>query len=177
MTASLAKTLACLQALGIKVDLEDFDFRLRAQKTTYLLQQLGVPIPYFFTLYVRGPYAPALTKELFENEAGKRIQPSAESLTKKDLAAIAKLKKHLELRPAQLEIAATYHYLAYQMNLAEDVAIRRLKELKPFLPEREVVVGISRVKQLFPQATEKDIRDLRREMKPWEEATRKSDRS
>lgn len=177
MKPGLAKVLAAYQELGMKIDLSDFDFRLQAQKVAYLLQKLGVDIPYPFTLYVRGTYAPQLTKDLFENEEGPKARPRRDTLTKRDLEAIAHFKKHIELRSSQLEVAATYHFLRYIDGLPEDDSIRKLKDLKPFIPEREVVVGISRIKQLFPQASAKDIEDLRAEMEPWDEATRRSDRS
>lgn len=175
MKPGLAKALAAYDVLGLKIELADFDFRLQAQKVAYLLQQLGVDIPHPFTLYVRGTYAPQLTKDLFENEQGPKSRPRRDVLTKRDHEAIERLKASLELRSNLLEVAATYHYLRYNMKLAEDDAIRQLKDLKPFIPERDVVVAISRVKQLFPQAAEKDIEDLRREMEPWEAATRRSD--
>lgn len=177
MKSSLAKVLASYRELGMKIDLSDFDFRLQAQKVAYLLGKVGLAAPYRFSLYVRGTYSPELTRDLFENEQGSKERPKRDVLSKRDLEAIARLRKHIELRSAQLEVAATYHYLRYVEGRSEDDSIRRLKDLKPFIPEREVVLGISRVKQLFPQVSAKGVEDLRSEMAPWDEATRKSDRS
>lgn len=174
MKPGLAKVLAACHELGIKVDIGNFDSKLRAQKVAYLLQQLGIAIPYRFSLYVRGTYGPELTKELYENEQGPRERPGRGVLTKRDFAAIERLKDHIELRSHPLEVAATYHLLRYGQQLSEDDAIRRLKDLKPFISERDVVVGISRTKQLFPLVSAKDVEDLRAEMEPWEAATRTS---
>lgn len=177
MKPGLAKALAAYDELGLKVDINNFNSKLQAQKVAYLLQQLGVDLPYRFTLYVRGTYSSELTKELYENEQGKKERPKKDVLSKKDLQAIEKLRENLELRSNQLEVAATYHFLRHAGELTDDAAIAKLKDLKPFIPEREVVVGISRVKQLFPEVGSKDIEDLRAEMEPWERATAESDRS
>lgn len=177
MKPELEKAMAAYEKLGIKVDVNDFDSKLMAQKIAYLLQRLGVALPYRFSLYVRGAYAPQLTKDIYENELGKKEKPRKDALTKKDLQAVEKLRQHVDLQSTQLEVAATYDFLRRHDDLSEDEAIARLKDLKPFIPEREVVVGIARVKQLFPEATSKDIESLREEMEPWERATRKSDNS
>ena len=49
--------------------MDDFDGRLRLQKTVYLLQAFGLYLGYDFHWYLRGPYCTKLAKTGFELEA------------------------------------------------------------------------------------------------------------
>jgi len=44
-----------LDSLGIQLSMSSFDERLALQKTIYLAQQMGVPLGYQFSWYLRGP--------------------------------------------------------------------------------------------------------------------------
>ena len=46
-------------------DMDDFDGRLRFQKTIQLLQSFGIDLGYHYNWYLRGPYCPDLTKDGF----------------------------------------------------------------------------------------------------------------
>ena len=46
-------------------DMNDFDGRLRFQKTIQLLQSFGIDLGYHYNWYLRGPYCPDLTKDGF----------------------------------------------------------------------------------------------------------------
>jgi len=43
-----------------------FRARLRVQKAVYLLQALGFPTGYEFSMYIRGPYSPELANDYME---------------------------------------------------------------------------------------------------------------
>ena len=46
---------------------ESFDDRLMSQKKVYLLQSLGTDLGYTYNWYVRGPYSPSLTNNIYNN--------------------------------------------------------------------------------------------------------------
>ena len=47
-------------------NMDDFDGRLRLQKTIQLLQSFGIDLGYNYHWYLRGPYCTDLTKDGFE---------------------------------------------------------------------------------------------------------------
>lgn len=54
-----------LNELGMTPSVDTFDDRLILQKTVYLVQQLGIPLGYYFSWYIRGPYSRDLTADAF----------------------------------------------------------------------------------------------------------------
>ncbi len=56
-----------LSELGMDPSMESFDDRLILQKTVYLIQQMGIPLGYHFSWYLRGPYSRDLTADAFAN--------------------------------------------------------------------------------------------------------------
>jgi uncharacterized protein YwgA len=58
-----------LDALGRRLQLNDFSNRLKLQKTIYLAQAAGVQLGYQFGWYLRGPYSPGLTRDAFAIDA------------------------------------------------------------------------------------------------------------
>jgi uncharacterized protein YwgA len=56
-----------LDGLGMAPTMDSFDQRLTLQKTIYLIQQLGVPLGYHFSWYLRGPYSSELTSDAYAN--------------------------------------------------------------------------------------------------------------
>ena len=167
------KTLACFKEAGLDFDIKQFDHRLMAQKLTYLLQELGVKLGYekTFSFYLRGTYSPTLTKDLFQSPASK----PAVTLTQADKARIAKLRSAVDLRPHMLEVMAAYRYLRNQGKTETD-AIQTLRATKPFLSPRDVAVGVSKCKGIFPEVTASDSAALKEEMAAWDAAAEEDDR-
>lgn len=56
-----------LDELGMDPSMESFDERLILQKTIYLVQNMGIPLGYHFSWYIRGPYSRDLTADAFAN--------------------------------------------------------------------------------------------------------------
>lgn len=160
------KALACFKEAGLDFDIKQFDHRLMAQKLTYLLQELGVKLGYekTFSFYLRGTYSPTLTKDLFQ------AKPSAYSLTQADKVRIAKLRSAVELRPHMLEVMAAYRFLRTKGKTETD-AIQALRATKPFLSPRDVAVGVSKCKGIFPEVTQADADSLNQEMAAWDAAS------
>ena len=59
------KVIAFFKELGFAFDISRFDDRLIAQKLVCLLELKGIDLGYSCSLYVRGPYSPDLTQDLF----------------------------------------------------------------------------------------------------------------
>jgi len=59
------KVIAFFKELGFRFDISSFDDRLVAQKLVCLLELKGVDLGYSCSLYVRGPYSPDLTQDLY----------------------------------------------------------------------------------------------------------------
>lgn len=168
----LNRLLAFLKEINFKPSLENFEDKLKVQKTVCLLELLGVDLGYPFSLYVRGPYSPSLTKELYDheeivNKCQSDYIPTEEE--KKILHSIEELSNGLN--PTMLEIMATYAYLIKELNNDEKEAIMNLKKLKSFYSEANIAIGVSRAKQLINKLTDEEIEEMKAEFAGFEEAS------
>lgn len=169
---NLNKILAYQKELGLKPRVNNFQDKLVIQKTTCLLKLSGIHLDYSFSLYVRGPYSPGLTKDLYANmEMVNKLQTNYTPTEheKRLLHTISELSDNLD--PALLEIMSTYEFLVKELHNDEKEAITNLKKLKSFYSEGRIAVGISRTKQLFFKPTEKEIEKMKVEFGAWEEAS------
>jgi len=122
-------------------------FRIRLHKAVYLLQALGFPTGYDFSMYIRGPYSPELEDDyrwLVETEFlheyakyadvdGERWGPVVDKLNAEDALI--------------LEVAATlYDLLSHGWPLEE--AEERVMELKPYATKRLVEEGVRLLREL-----------------------------
>jgi uncharacterized protein YwgA len=168
------KVIAFFKELGFEFDISRFDDRLIAQKLVCLLEFRGIDLGYPCSLYVRGPYSPDLTQDLFaftrefENlETGTRLN-IAEKETAGELCRIFGLK------PVPLEVGATYGYFTIRQNCDPLEALRQVKRLKPFYSEAQIALGISKAKEFLFKPTQKDLEDLKKETGIWQRASLKS---
>lgn len=165
------KVAACFKEAGFDFDITHFDNRLIAQKLVFLLQKLGVKMGYedSYNFYLRGTYSPTLTKDLFGSPEHPGL-PAPGNLSPEEKANVAKLVGSIELRPHLLEVMAAYLYLR-DHGQSEVQARRTIKTTKPFLSERDIAIGISKCKGLYPETTPEDLDDLEAEMAPWDAAS------
>jgi uncharacterized protein YwgA len=166
----LEKIISCLREAGFKPDLNSFQDKLVVQKTVCLLQLMGMRTDYNFSLYVRGPYSPDLTKDLYEHREAVEKLKSVCSLSESEHEQVQKvyeLSNHLE--PKMLEIMATYSFIRKQLGMNGRDSLIHLKKLKPF-PEAQIAVGVSRAKLLFP-LSEKEVEEMKTEFKTLDDAT------
>ena len=168
------KAIAFFKELGFHFNISQFDDRLVAQKLVCLLGLKGIDLGYPCNIYVRGPYSPELTEDLFgftrefENlETGVRLS-AAEKETAGDLGRI------FGLRPVPLEVGATYGYYSLRQNCDPFEALRQVKRLKPFYSEAQIALGISKAKEFLFSPTEKDLEELKKETGIWQRASLKS---
>ena len=168
------KVIAFFKELGFEFRISRFDDRLIAQKLVCLLDLKGVNLGYPYSIYVRGPYSPNLTEDLFaftnefENLETESRLSAAEKETAGDLGRIFGLK------PVPLEVGATYGYYSLRQNCNPLEALRQVKKLKPFYSEAQIALGISKAKEFLFRPTEKDLIELKKETGIWQRASLKS---
>lgn len=168
------KLIAFFKELGFAFHIAEFDDRLIAQKLVCLLELKGIDLGYSCSLYVRGPYSPNLTQDLyshtreFENcETGTRL-----TTTEKEIAG--NLERIFGLKPVPLEIGATYGYYTIRQNSDPLEALRQVKRLKPFYSEAQIALGISKAKEFLFIPSQTDLEDLKKETGVWQSAAIKT---
>ncbi|MFA5050365.1 MAG: hypothetical protein WC501_05130 [Candidatus Micrarchaeia archaeon] len=167
----LEKVLVRLKEMNFSPDMGNFRDKLIIQKVVCLLELMGAELGYrsSFSLYVRGPYSPTLTKELYEGMNIIKDSNTSGGLTKKEKEQLSKLYEISDhLNPDMLEIMSTYGYLIKECNNDEKTAVSNLKRLKSFYPESKLAIGISKTKELFLKLSENEINDIKTEFKEWE---------
>lgn len=141
--------------LGRPPSVNDFSDRIIAQKIIYLTDKLGIECGDFeFNWYKRGPYSPALTKVLYENEASEsdcskyNLLSEAQELIEPLKRLIAEDKYELG-EVDWIELLASTHYLSNEIKDNFKMATK-LIELKPKYSIEEVLYAKDRLdKHIF----------------------------
>lgn len=170
--SDFGKVLACLKELGMKSpSTDDFENKLIIQKAIYLLQLKGVKTGFGFNLYVRGPYSPALTIQLYAHRQELRALETATKLSEREGEAVQELRELMGLKPSLLEVAATYAYFAFEQGKDPLTATKGVRAMKGFYPEAQIALGISHAKRFLFKPTEVDIEEMKREHEALENAS------
>lgn len=165
------KVIAFFKELGFAFDISRFDDRLIAQKLVCLLDLKGVDLGYSCSLYVRGPYSPDLTQDLYAFPAEFAALDSGSRLTPQEKETAGELGRIFGLKPVALEVGATYGYYTLRQGSDPLEAVRQVKRLKPFYSEAQVALGVSKAKEfLFPPTTQ-DLEALKEETGIWQRAS------
>lgn len=168
------KVIAFFKELGFRFDISEFDDRLMAQKLVCLLELKGIDLGYSCSLYVRGPYSPDLTQDLFAFTREFEQLKTGERLTAEEKEAAADLGRIFGLKPVPLEVGATYGYYAVRQKSDPLEASRQVRRLKPFYSEAQIALGISKAKEFLFRPTRKDLENLKTETAIWQRASLKS---
>ncbi len=111
-------TRLTLEALGVPLNLGEFAGRLMVQKAMYLAKAAGHDCGHFFRWYLRGPYSPELTRDVFSIEAEVSAGEDESSGWMLDSTVTSRLERIKRLIPAdtndaarRLELLASVHYL------------------------------------------------------------------
>ena len=168
------KLIAFFKELGFAFDIARFDDRLIAQKLVCLLEFRGIDLGYPCSLYVRGPYSPDLTKDLFAFTPEFENPETGSRLNTAEKEAAGELGRIFGLKPVPLEVGATYGYYAIRQDCDPLEASRQVKRLKPFYSEAQIALGISKAKQFLFRPTRKDLEELKKETRIWQRASLKS---
>jgi len=168
------KVISFFKELGFEFDISEFDDRLVAQKVVCLLDLKGINLGYTCSIYVRGPYSPYLTQDLFEFTSEFENLKTDVRLSTAEKETAAELGRIFGLKPAPLEVGATYGYYALRQNCNPLEALRQVKRLKPFYSEAQIAIGISKAKEFLYKPTQKDFEELKKETGIWQRASLKS---
>ena len=164
----IGKVRSVLSDAGVDLDLGKFDHRVIAQKTVFLLQLKGLDMGYDFGMYLRGPYSPSLTRDLFEDPM---MQGHKEMLTDQESEMVKGLVEKFGNSPIDLEIAGTYAFLRGVENRTAFESWDTTWKLKSFYTKGTVAVAISRtIGFLFP-ISEEEIEDIKKEFADMERAS------
>jgi len=166
----LGKALACLRAAGLNPQIDSFEDRLKIQKGVYLLQKLGVQTGFSYGLYVHGPYSPNLAKCLFEHQQELDKLGASYHLIEKEQEAAKRLSE-IEFKQNLLEIISTYLCLNLDLHYSAEDSLKRLREIKSFMPESDLAVGVSKAKQLMFKPTHEELEELKKELLLWDKAS------
>ena len=162
--SDFGKVLACLKGLGMRApSTDDFEDKLIIQKAVYLLQLKGVKTGFGFNLYVRGPYSPALTIELYQHKRELRALETTSKLSERETEAVQELHELTGLKPSLLEVAATYAYFAFEQGKDPLTATKGVRAMKGFYPETQIALGISHAKKFLFKPSVADIAEMKRE--------------
>jgi uncharacterized protein YwgA len=113
---------------GFRFDIENFEHRLMLQKYVFISKFLGLNLGYLYSMYLRGPYSPALADDyytfagsypLFKGDYAKELRGFN---TKKFLKVIeGKDAKWLEIAATILSVYDRYRKKFYGDELIEKV--------------------------------------------------------
>jgi len=168
------KAIAFFKELGFEFDISRFDDRLIAQKLVCLLELKGIDLGYSCSLYVRGPYSPDLTQDLYAFTREFETMDTGSRLNMEEKETAGELGRIFGLKPVPLEVGATYGYYALRQNSDPLEASRQVKRLKPFYSEAQIALGISKAKEFLYKPTPNDLEDLKKETGIWQRASLKS---
>jgi uncharacterized protein YwgA len=168
------KVIAFFKELGFRLDIARFDDRLIAQKLVCLLELKGIDLGYPCSIYVRGPYSPALTKDMYEFSDEFEHFTTETHLSTQEKETAAQLEGIFGLKPILLEVGATYGHYTMREGYSPRDALTQVKRLKPFYSEAQVALGISKAKEFLFEPTEKDLAELKKETRIWQRASLKS---
>ena len=165
------KVIAFFKELGFEFDISRFDDRLIAQKLVCLLELKGIDLGYSCSLYVRGPYSPDLTQDLYAFPNEFAAPGTGSRLTPQEKETAGELGRIFGLKPVSLEVGATYGYYTLRQGSDPLEAVRQVKRLKPFYSEAQIALGVSKAKQFLFTPTEKDLEALKEETGIWQRAS------
>ena len=110
-------------------DMDNFNGRLRFQKTVHLLQSFGIDLGYSYNWYLRGPYCPDLTKVGFELKdvipklwnIPVEFEDKVDQIRYNNFKAFITDKKY---DPKALEIASSICFLRNEEGLDKEKVMR-----------------------------------------------------
>lgn len=116
-----------LKEVGVDSGVSGFDSRLILQKAVYLLEEAGIRLGYSFNWYLRGPYSPGLTRDLYdlamnrEDVAGWVLDDHSKTVAGQLQPLLATAAgEELASKARRLELLASIHYLARRRRLNID---------------------------------------------------------
>ena len=148
MNKDFDKVVECFKILNYTPNVDKFEDRIIVQKVIFLLQIKKVEFGYDFNLYLRGPYSPDLTKDMFD-QSDKFIEnnTSSRKIEEKEIHQIKYLKYIISLDTSLLEVAATFAYFKKIEKEDADEATIKVKKMKHFISENKITKGIYKTEE------------------------------
>lgn len=132
------------------IKMSEFDDRMYMQKLAYLVQAMGISGAHNFSWYVRGPYSPTMTKQLFHHlERG--TYDEVPPMNAAETTAHDKIRELLGARinePLALELFASLWYLMPRAEISDsqqDDIIRIMCRDKPHFPSERISRALSEI--------------------------------
>lgn len=140
--SSVLKKLGCGK-------LESLPDRIKNQKVQYFAQLFNVTPSYDYNLYIRGPYSPDLTKDIYSLVDEKIEVPDYDFSSEEIKNNFVKLEQFIKGKTVrELELIATLHWLINVVGFSLENAKIKLKELKDTKDE-EIVKSTKSVEILW----------------------------
>lgn len=168
------KIIAIFGNMDFHLNISQFDDRLMAQKIVCLLELKGLKLGYPYSIYVRGPYSPDLTIDLYQFTDEFQELKTDSRLNSHEKEAADNLNRIFGLKPVLLEVGATYGYYVKREKCNPLEALKRVKQLKPFYSPAHIATGVSKAKEYLFEPTAEDLEELRKETEPWQRAALRS---
>ena len=133
-----------LDAIGEATSISNVADRLRLQKSVYLAQEMGIPLGYGYSWYVKGPYSPALTQDYYNLNASLAAGDDATNDQKlhPELVERAEIVKRLlanpldaNRKPDWFEALCSLHFLMRTSRHDFVAAREKMRKLKPHLDD------------------------------------------
>jgi len=151
--------------LGVPFKLDTFNHRLAVQKVVYLAQAAGIHLGYDFHWYLRGPYSPDLTRDVFavDAEAGEGTNEWARwQFDDQSKARLEELSSIVRPRgnprsPADLERLASVHYVISRQGVSPDDHTRLAERVRALGKRYDQKVVSAAVNELSQCGLLKDV--------------------
>jgi uncharacterized protein YwgA len=153
MNKNIKKVIAVLKNLGIKPDIEVYEWRFFIQKVIHLSKCLGISFDYDFTLYLSGPYCPTLTQDYYDYSSSVQNLETDYSLKKNELDILSIIKNRLfnkSVKNVFLEAVSTIvHLKKITSEISDDQIFETVKSLKPYIKDSMIVIARNKAKELM----------------------------
>ena len=130
-----------LDALGLPFEIDSFTDRLILQKAVYLAQEKGVHLGYYYSWYLYGPYAPTLTRDVydikseldedFDESQGWELDEDSQQRLKPLAQLLAKYRDRSQLA-RKLELLASVHFIVKRKQVRDNSPHAIEEKLKAF---------------------------------------------
>jgi len=169
------KLIACFRELDFKPSITDFQDRLIVQKVNCLLNFSDIDTGFECSLYLRGPYSPDLTKELFSQTERFVKHDTSIQLNEIEKHTVRELKTIFGFNASYLEIGSTYAYLTIKYHMSHTEAIISIKKMKSFFSDSQIAIAVSKTKEFLARPSKELIEMVRKDGELWETASIPSD--
>jgi len=132
--------------IGFKFDIEKFEHRLMLQKYVFIAKFFGLNLGYPFSIYLRGPYSPALADDYYKLAEAHALYERGYKKAIEGVLNTDEFLKMIEGKDVEwLEVAATilslynrYHGKYSAANL-EEVILSTTCDIKSFMPTTRIL--------------------------------------